>query len=472
MGTAVQGIGCAAREGAEAVPFTPILSGREASAVRGRTGSVIVEGRRLTLRGMESTTMRKVGWRLLPFLFLLYVVCFIDRTNVSFAALQMNRDLGFSNAVYGLGAGIFFLGYALFEVPSNLILARVGARRWIGRIAITWGFLAVGMLFVKSAFSFYVMRFLLGVAEAGYFPGIIYYLSLWFPEKHLARATSRLMIGIPLASAIGGPLSGVLLDLDGLWGLAGWQWLFLVEGIPAVILGIVAIRYLTDQVEDAHWLEAGERGWLRGQLDAEREALAGKTHTELKEIFTSPRVLTLTLTYLCFATALYGFTLWLPLIIRETLGVSNTNVGLIVGLVGLCGAAAMLLNSIHSDRTGERVKHTTIPVLVSACVVAFAAWLLPSGASIVALGAGIVALNAMGPTFWTLPRAALQGTAAAGGIALINATGNLGGFLGPSALGRVRDATGGFTLALLILAVGCAGAGIVLTVAERRRRTA
>lgn len=412
--------------------------------------------------------MRKVGWRLLPFLFLLYVVCFVDRTNVSFAALQMNRDLGFSNSVYGLGAGIFFLGYALFEIPSNLILAKVGARRWIGRIAITWGILAVGMMFVTTPRQFYTMRFLFGVAEAGYFPGIIYYLGTWFPERYLARATSRLMIGIPLASAIGGPLSGLLLNLDGLWGLAGWQWLFLVEGLPAIILGIATVFYLTDKVEEAHWLEREEQAWLRGRLTDEQRALEGKAHTRFAEIFTSRHVLILTLTYLCFATALYGFTLWLPLIIRETLGSSNTNVGLLVGFVGLWGAVAMLVNSIHSDRTGERVRHTTIPVLISACAVGLAAWLIPNPWAILAIGVGIVALNAMGPTFWTLPRAVLQGTAAAGGIALINATGNLGGFIGPSALGKVRDVTGGFSIGLLILAVACGLAGAVLLLAGRR----
>ncbi len=406
--------------------------------------------------------MRRVGRRLLPFLFLLYVVCFIDRTNVSFAALQMNRDLGLGAAVYGLGAGVFFLGYALFEVPSNLILARVGARRWIGRIAVTWGLLAMGMMFVQGPRSFYAMRFLLGVAEAGYFPGIIYYLGQWFPAQHLGRATSKLMIGIPLASAIGGPLSGVLLGLDGLWGLAGWQWLFLVEGVPAVILGVIAFRYLTDGVENATWLQARERAWLEQRLALERDGLAPRAHTRLGEVFRSRQVALLTVTYFCFAVTLYGLTLWLPLMVRDKLGLGNASVGLVIGLIGLGGAIAMVLNSAHSDRTGERARHTAIPALLAGVAVGTAALLGEGVAAIVCLAASMMLLNAMGPTFWTLPRLIMQGTAAAGGIALINAVGNLGGFVGPSALGAIRERTGSYSPALGLLALGCMVAAFVL----------
>ena len=398
--------------------------------------------------------MARVARRLMPFLFLLYVVCFIDRTNVSFAALQMNRDVGLSDAVYGLGAGVFFLGYALFEVPSNLVLARVGARRWIGRIAMTWGVLAVGMLFVRNGTSFLIMRFLLGVAEAGYFPGIIYYLSQWFPERHLARATSRLMIGIPLASAIGGPVGGLLLGLDGKLGLAGWQWLFLVEGAPAVILGAIAFRYLTDQVHEAAWLPETGRAWLRTRLDEERVAASARAHTTLREVFKSGKVGLLILTYFLFCVILYGLTLWLPLMIRSQLKVGDVTVGLIIGALGLGGAAAMLLNSRHSDRTGERMLHTVIPAAVSAVMVGTAALLGTGAVPIVILILAIIALNAMAPTFWCMPRAVLQGTAAAGGIALINAVGNVGGFAGPNVLGVVKDATGSYSVALLILSAG------------------
>lgn len=398
--------------------------------------------------------MAAVTRRLLPFLFLLYVVCFIDRTNVSFAALQMNRDIGLSDAVYGLGAGVFFLGYALFEVPSNLVLARVGARRWIGRIAVTWGVLAVGMLFVRGGTSFLVMRFLLGVAEAGYFPGIIYYLSIWFPERYLARATSRLMIGIPLASAIGGPVGGLLLGLDGKLGLAGWQWLFLVEGLPAVILGIIAFRYLTDTVHKATWLPESGREWLRTTLEGERMAAVGRAHTRLGEVFSSGKVGLLILTYFLFCVILYGITLWLPLMIRDQLGFTNVGVGLSIGLLGLCGATSMLLNSRHSDRKCERVLHTAIPAALAAAAVGVAALMGTGMVTIVALAVALVSLNAMGPTFWCLPRAMLQGTAAAGGIALINAVGNLGGFAGPNVLGLIKNATGSYSVALFILSAG------------------
>lgn len=403
---------------------------------------------------MEEATMARVNRRLLPFLFLLYVVCFIDRTNVSFAALQMNRDVGFSDAVYGLGAGVFFLGYALFEVPSNLVLARVGARRWIGRIAITWGVLAVGMMFVRSSTSFLVMRFLLGVAEAGYFPGIVYYLSLWFPERYLARATSRLMIGIPLASAIGGPAGGFLLGLDGKLGLAGWQWLFLVEGAPAIILGVIAIGFLTDKVGDARWLADPERKWLHDTLETEAVTAQQKAHTKLGEVFKSGKVGLLIFTYFLFCVILYGVTLWLPLMIRDQLGFTNGQVGLVIGGLGLCGAAAMLLNSRHSDKTGERILHTAVPAAISATAVTIAAVLGTGVVPIVALVVAIVSLNAMGPTFWCLPRNVLQGTAAAGGIALINAVGNLGGFAGPNVLGVIKNATGNYSVALFILAAG------------------
>lgn len=412
--------------------------------------------------------MARVNRRLLPFLFLLYIVCFIDRTNVSFAALQMNRDLGFSDAVYGLGAGVFFLGYALFEVPSNLVLARVGARRWIGRIAITWGVLAVGMMFVRSSTSFLVMRFLLGVAEAGYFPGIIYYLSLWFPERHLARATSRLMIGIPLASAIGGPVGGLLLGLDGKFGLAGWQWLFLVEGVPAVILGVIALGFLTDRVADAQWLPEAERDWLRDTLEREVAAAKARVHTRLSEVFRSSKVGLLTLIYFLFAIILYGLTLFLPLMIRDDLKLGNTGVGLVIGLLGLCGAASMLLNSLHSDKTGERAVHSAVPIAISAAAVAVAAILGAGPVAIVLLAVALVALNAMAPTFWCLPRGVLQGTAAAGGIALINAVGNLGGFAGPNVLGFIKNATGSYSVALGILAAGgFVAAGLLLRFRNR-----
>jgi ACS family tartrate transporter-like MFS transporter len=307
---------------------------------------------------------------------------------------------------------------------------------------------------VRSSASFLTMRFLLGVAEAGYFPGIIYYLSLWFPERHLARATSRMMIGIPLASAIGGPIGGLLLGLDGTLGLSGWQWLFLVEGLPAVVLGVMALRYLTDHVHQASWLPEPEREWLRETLERERIMALGRAHTKLSEIFRSSKVGLLTLIYFLFAVILYGITLWLPLMIRDQTGLGNAGVGLVIGLLGLCGAAAMLLNSQHSDRTGERALHSAVPIAISGLAVGIAAVLGVGRASVVLLAVALVVLNAFGPTFWCLPRAVLQGTAAAGGIALINAVGNLGGFAGPNVLGYIKNATGSYSVAFGILAAG------------------
>ena len=417
---------------------------------------------------LEAATMSRVSRRLIPLLFCLYIVCFIDRTNVSIAALQMNRDLAFSAAVYGLGAGIFFLGYALFEVPSNLLLARVGARRWIGRIAITWGLLAVGMMFVRTAGSFYTMRFLLGVAEAGYFPGIVYYLSHWYPERRRARAISRFAIGVPLAGGIGGPLGATLLGLDGSQGLAGWQWLFLIEGIPAVLLGLVALRYLTDQPDDARWLTDAERAWLAGRLAAEREASAALGHATFRQALQSPTLWWLTAPYVLFAVANLALILWLPLLLKAQLAITDREIGWILSLIGVAGAGAMLLIGASSDRRGDRIGHAAGALAVAAvgCVVAaLAPQPLVAAAGI---AVAVVSSTAFLPVFWCIPSTILRGTAAAGGIALVNAIGNAGGFLGPNLLGQVKDATGSFSSGFLVLA-GLTLLGAALMLRLRRR---
>ena len=417
---------------------------------------------------LETVTMRRVGRRLIPLLFCLYIVCFIDRTNVSVAALQMNRDLGFSAAVYGLGAGIFFLGYALFEVPSNLILARVGARRWIGRIAITWGVLAAAMMFVRSAESFYTMRFLLGVAEAGYFPGIVYYLSHWFPERRRARAISRFAIGVPLAGGVGGPLGAALLRLDGSQGLAGWQWLFLVEGIPAVILGLVAIRYLTDRPEEAKWLPAAERAWLVQRLETERQASAGLGHGSLRQALKSPNLWWLSAPYALFALSNLALILWLPLLLKAQLAVSDQQVGWILGLIGVAGAAAMLLIGVSSDRRGDRIGHAAGTLALAAIGCAAAALARQPAVAAAGLALAVIGTTAFLPVFWCIPSTVLRGTAAAGGIALINSMGNAAAFFGPNLLGQVKDATGSFSGGLLALAaLTLAGAALTLRLPRR-----
>lgn len=416
---------------------------------------------------MEAATMRRVTRRLLPFLFLLYVVCYVDRTNVSFAALQMNRDLGFSAAAYGLGASIFFLGYALFEVPSNLILVRVGARRWIGRIAISWGVLASAMMLVRNTESFYAMRFLVGVAEAGYFPGIIFYLSQWFPARYRAQAMAKFAIGIPLASVLGGPISGALLGLDGWLGLAGWQWLFLIEGIPAVLLGIIALRFLTDRPEHAAWLSANERAWLIERLKSEEGARSG--HASLRDALSNPILWWLCVPYFVFGISSYALTLWLPLMVKDALAVSNQGAGVIVSLVGMATAAGMLINGAHSDRKGERVAHAAAPLVLGAVGFALAGVLRNPALAVVGLAVAFVGVHSFMPAFWCLPSLVLTGSAAAAGIALINALGNLGGFVGPNLVGVVKDLTGSFTGAMLVLS-GVALSGALLTLTLRKAR--
>lgn len=414
-------------------------------------------------------TMRKVRVRLIPFLFVLYIVSYLDRTNVGLAALQMNRDLGFSATVYGFGAGIFFIGYSAFEVPSNLILARVGARRWIARIAITWGILAAAMLLVRGPRSFYGVRFLLGVAEAGYFPGIIYYLCQWFPEKERGRAIARFMIAIPLSIVIGGPVGGWLLTLEGRLGLAGWQWLFLLEGIPAVILGFVALVYLTDRPADAAWLSPAQREWLRARLEMEQVQAVARRDETVKQGLTNGPIWWLTLPYVIALLGWYALTLWGPLLLKELLRVSDQQVGLTTGVIGAAGVVGMLLNGAHSDRTDERVIHSAVPLLIMAIGFALGAALsLPilavTGFTIAAFG-----YNAFLPAFWCLPASFLRGSAAAAGIALINSIGSLGGFAGPYALGAVKTATGSFSGGLVTLAA-LTGLAALLILPVRKAR--
>lgn len=412
--------------------------------------------------------MRKVSWRLLPLLGLLYVASFLDRTNVGLAALQMNRDLGLSAATYGFGAGIFFLGYALFEVPSNLVLARMGARRWIARIAISWGIIASAMMFVRGPSSFYALRFLLGVAEAGLFPGAVYYLALWFPERDRARALARFILGLQLSAVVGGPLGGWLLSLNGYLGLAGWQWLFLVEGIPPMVLGVVAFFYLTDRPEDATWLAQDERAWLTGQL-ARDESRTGEAHA--RGALASARVWWFAAFYLVALLGLYTYSLWLPIVIRDLLGVSDMRVGMTVGALGVVGVVGMLVNGARSDRTGERLVHTLVPLLVAAAALIAVAGIrspIPAMLSLVLVSFGLAAFL---PPFWCLPARFLRGAGAAAGIALIGGVGNLGGFIGPSVFGALKESTGSFRSGLLAMGMlEIVAAAILLFIVRVRYR--
>lgn len=405
------------------------------------------------LAPLEQQTLKKVTWRLLPFLLLLYVVAYLDRVNVSFAALQMNQDLGFSAAVYGFGAGVFFIGYALCEIPSNLILARVGARVWIARIMVTWGVVSVAMMFVRTPASFYVLRFLLGVAEAGFLPGIIYYLSDWFPAAQRARAVSWFMIAIPLSIVIGGPLAGLLLEMNGLLGLTGWQWLFLVEGIPAVVLGFVVFFYLTDRPEQARWLSTEEKAWLIGRIRAEQTHARERLNVGLGAALAHPMVWALGFIAFTVQAGSYGLNLWVPQILKGLSGLNNLEVGLISAIPFAGAAIGMVVIGTHSDRTGERFLHVAMPMILGAIGFTATAFMgSPVPALIMLTIAAIGDLGNRGP-FWALPGRFLTGTAAAGGIALINTIGAVGGFVGPYVVGLVKNSTGSFTGGLLVLAL-------------------
>ncbi len=407
---------------------------------------------------VETTTMRKVGGRLIPFVGLLYFAAFIDRVNVGFAASQMNRDLGFSPYVYGLGAGIFFIGYCLFEVPSNLLLHKVGARLWIARIMVTWAVLAGAMAFIRTPMSFYVLRFLLGVAEAGFFPGVVYYLTGWAPAAHRARLIGLFMTAIPVSTALGGPISSAILTLDGALGLAGWRWLFLLETIPSLILGVATLLWLRDQPKDVAWLTPEEKAWLARTLDAERSHRQARYGGSVLQTLANPRVLGLSLCYFGVEIGLYGVILWAPQILKNV-GVPTAAVGYAVAIPYAIAAFAMVWWCRHSDRTRERVWHIAIASVVGFLGLAASAFVAHSPVlSVVAITAGVVGTLAILPIFWTLPTAILNGAAAAGAIAMINALGNIGGFVGPFVMGWIKNATGDYTWGLVTV-----GGGVLLT---------
>jgi len=418
----------------------------------------------------ERATMQRVTWRLLPFLLLLYIISWLDRVNVGFAKLQMNTDLGLSDTAYGFGAGIFFLAYAACEIPSNLLLVRFGARRWIARIMITWGLISAGMMFVQGELSFYAMRLLLGAAEAGFLPGIVYYLSQWFPRAQRAKAVSWFMIGIPLSIVFGGPLSGWLLGFEGHLGLHGWQWMFLAEGIPAVLLGFAVLVYLTEKPSDAKWLSADQRDWLSKVIEAEHVEAQARHRVSVGEVLRHPTVWLLAAIMFCCQTGSYGLTLWVPTIVKGLSGFSNFEVGMISSLPYIAAAAGMVLIGRSSDRTGERFMHVAIPTAIGAAgFVATALFKSPVPAMIALAIAAVGDYGTRGP-FWALPGKFLTGGAAAAGIALINAMGAVGGFIGPSAVGYLKDVSGNFESGLFLLA-GILLIGSLLTLVLRQSPT-
>ena len=402
---------------------------------------------------LEQRVIRRISRRLLPFMFILYVIAYLDRVNVGFAALQMNADLNFSAAVYGLGSGIFFIGYFLFEIPSNLILDRIGARIWIARIMITWGLVASATAFIQGPKSFYLIRFLLGLAEAGFFPGMILYLTYWFPEKYRARTVALFMTATAVSGLISGPVSGILLTMHGIGGLSGWQWLFILEGLPAVVLGIVVFFCMTDRPEKARWLSEEEKNWLTTCLQSEKYKRERYGIKSFLRTMGSGRVWLLCLIYFALVIGLYGVGLWMPLIIKEVSGLSDFMVGMVSALPYLLAAIGMTLIGMHSDRTGERRIHTAASIFIAAVGLVLTAYadnpvLELACLSIIAVGIW----GALGP-FWALSTSFLSGTAASGGIALINSIGNLGGFVGPYLVGVIKDFTGAFRYGLIVLAI-------------------
>ena len=415
----------------------------------------------------EAATYKKVGWRLIPFLLLCYVVAYLDRVNVGFAKLQMLQDLQFSDTVYGLGAGIFFIGYFLFEVPSNVILHRVGARVWIARIMVTWGVISAGMMFVESVTSFYVMRFLLGVAEAGFFPGIILYLTYWYPAARRARMTALFMSAIALSGVIGGPLSGwIMQSFAGVGGLKGWQWLFVLEGLPSVAVGIATLFYLDDSIDGAKWLTSPEKELLKRNIVAEN---ASKQDLSIRAVFKDGRVWLMSLIYFSFVMGLYGVSFWLPTIIKAT-GVKDAlQIGMLTAIPYGAAVVAMIFVSRSADRTGERRWHVAVPGLLGAVgLVLSVTWGQNTVLAMTALTLATMGILTTLPLFWSLPTSFLAGAGAAAGIALINSVGNLAGFVSPFAVGWLKDMTQSTNAGMYLLAASLVvGAMLTLSVPAR-----
>lgn len=402
---------------------------------------------------------RRIAVRLLPYLFLLYIIAFLDRVNISYAGLEMVRDLQFNDRVFGLGAGIFFIGYVVFEIPGALLVERWSARRVMARILITWGVVTVLVSLVRTPGQFYAARFLLGAAEAGFFPGILVYLTHWFRYEDRAKAAALFMAAIPVANVVGSPLAGQILNVH--WGgWAGWRWLFVLEGIPAVLFGVVTLYYLTDWPREAKWLSVEDRAWITGELSREREAKTRASACTVWEAMRMPRVVLLTLVYFLAVTGIYGFVVWFPTILKRATGFSNMTVTSLAALPYLAGLVAMLWNGWLSDRSRERQWHTAIPLFLGAVCLGGA--LFTSSHLLIAFAFMVVAgacTTAFMPSFWSLPTEFLSQSAAAAAIGLINSIGNLGGFLGPYVIGYLRTCRGSFTPGLLVLLICMTAAG-------------
>lgn len=424
-----------------------------------------------TSDAIGAAALRKASWRLLPLLFLGYGFAYIDRLNIGFAALQMNEQLHFSATIYGLGGGLFFLSYALCEVPSNLLLLRFGARRWLARIMISWGLISVGMLFVTTPMEFYVMRFLLGAAEAGFFPGVIYYLTQWFPASYRGRAISRFYVAFAVSAAVMGALAGPLLGLDGHLGLAGWQWLFLVEGAPAVLLGAVILARLPDTPTEARWLTEAERAWIASRRVAE-EAIGRTRDQGFARALVDQKVWLLGLCNICILGGSYAFNLSAPTVLKEVTNWSAGQVGLLVSGAALFGALLMVVNGARSDSRRERYLHTVAPLVVVAVAMLGIGLSMTASVAVPAFVLYTGGSAAVQATFWLIPSDSLRGRSAASGLAAIGCIGMLGAFVGPLAWGLAKDHTGSYQLGLVSISITYATAVLLLLLIRRWARTA
>jgi ACS family tartrate transporter-like MFS transporter len=426
------------------------------------TGVMDAENKKNTadLQEISSRVISKISWRLIPFLVFAYLLNYIDRVNLGFAALGMNRDLGLTATTFGYGAGILFIGYLVFGVPSNIGLQRYGAKFWIGCLLFVWGCISAGMSLITSVNQFLVMRFLLGATEAGFFPGVIFYLTQWFPAEHRASITSRFMFAQPLALMIGSAVSGWLLTLDGVMGIAGWQWMFILEGIPAALTGIAAYFYLTDGPEKAAWLKDDEKSWLLQTLKAEQDRIVAKEKFSMWQAMTNPKVLVLALIYVSQVIGVFGVNMWLPQIIKSFGEMATTSIGLISAIPFVVAAIGMLAIGRSSDKYQERKWHMIGAMALAGGSLVFCGLFNGSLAiSILLISISSIGFYGCMPIFWTIPSTFLVGAAAATGIAFINAVGNLGGFFGPVVIGWIKDYTGSFTSGLYFMGgavlVGC-----------------
>ncbi|MEQ1765153.1 MAG: MFS transporter [Pyrinomonadaceae bacterium] len=418
---------------------------------------------------LEQRAVSRITRRLLPFLILLFIVAFIDRVNVGYAALEMTGDLGFDPEILGFGAGIFFIGYFILEIPGTLIVERWSARKWLARIIVSWGILATMMGFIQDATQFYIVRFLLGLAEAGFFPGVIVYLSHWFPYRHRAKTVAMFMAAIPVANIIGAPISGLILGINWL-DVAGWRWVFILEGLPAVVLGFVTLFYLTDKPRQAKWLPEEETDWLEAELAREKLVKHSRQQFTMLQAVSDRRVILLSLVYFCSVTSAYGFSFFLPTIIKELSGFSNLMVSLVAILPYIGGLVAMILVGTSSDRTGERRWHTSLSFLCVSIGLFLSSIAYANGNAVLAVAmfclVGIGTYSAL-PAFWSLPTAFLTESAAAACIGMINSIGNLGGFVGPYVVGYLVKNTGSFSAGILYLSCSAMAAAVLVLLIKK-----